>query len=211
MIIGLGNKDNRAADRAFTLIELLVVVSILAAVTAAVVACLAAGIRVWETASVVGVRERELFSAAEIVRKDLVNIATFPGIPFEGTVAMMRFHTKVAGVWQADESGPGDQWQNGHLGEAVFQVDGNTGNFCRMRRRAVQGTEDWQDVEVLAGGIARVVFGYGVLKEGSVEWQDAWKDSTNIPSAVKISLFPVGGSVHSTVQTTVILHPASVE
>ena len=102
-----GNMTGRGTRAGFTLIEMLVVSLILAAVIGVVVACFAAGVKVWEASLRFGAGEAEMAVELAIVEKDLMNATVFYALEFTGERQAMNAGGPIAG--RADATGDRDR------------------------------------------------------------------------------------------------------
>lgn len=167
--------------RGFTLVELLVVTAIIAVVVAAVGACLASGIRVWEVAHRFGEDEMTALTGIELVARDLANALPLRGVEFVGEPGSLAF----AAESDALPGGPG-------LCEVRYVYDAQAGELKRAVTRfpgdKAEGAQRWESVcSGLAGGGFRYRVQRGAEKS-SVEWTDNFRSVTNTPVAVEVSM-----------------------
>jgi type II secretory pathway pseudopilin PulG len=73
-----------ARAAAFSLVELLIVTAILGVVIGVLAACIAGGLRVWDTAQTFQNAEADAVLGLEILERDVGNAVPFFGVPFDG-------------------------------------------------------------------------------------------------------------------------------
>jgi prepilin-type N-terminal cleavage/methylation domain-containing protein len=165
---------------AFTLIEVMVVLLILGVTIAVIGACLAAGIRVWDSARTFGAVESDALLAIEQIGRDLRNTFEFNDIPFEGDERAVAF----PGIVRTGAEGAS------RLGRIRYALD--TAEHRLIRETAVydgRGNLEKERREALAGGVRELALAY---------WQTPRDDSpagtaTNLPAAVDITMTLITG------------------
>ena len=113
--------SRRSKQAGFTLIELLVVCAILAVVIAAIGACLAGGVRVWDTARRFHVGESEAILAMEHMSRDLGGTFVCPEITFHAERQEISFPGIV----------PGGDNKEGSLGTITYTFKQGQGTLTR--------------------------------------------------------------------------------
>lgn len=161
-----------------TLIELLVVIVILAAIVAAIGACLAGGIRVWEAAKEFNGGEVEASIGLAMMERDFANSYRFFAIGFKGSQKEMSFPHR--GVDPADPV-------SGRIGAARYFFDPAAKSLFRQTWR-FPGKEPERAVgEKVAGSIEDLTFQYTAgNSSGSDAWLAAWNDPTNMPRGIRV-------------------------
>jgi prepilin-type N-terminal cleavage/methylation domain-containing protein len=186
-------KRHAGGSAGFTLIELLVVAAILAVATAAVVGCLAAGIRVWEAASGFAADENEAMFALRTVQKDLMNAGPFYAVRVSGGPAELCLPVEM-GV--AAEGG-GEQRR---IGTVEYFADASRRGLFR-RAWPFPGEEmPRRDAERVAAQVDGVALSYwGPAGDGrAAGWRDRWENPTNLPSRVRVELLYRSGGATRT-------------
>lgn len=137
---------------AFTLIELLVAVAILGLVTTVVGACLAGGIRAWESARRFGEMDADAVLALERLERDLRN-----AIPFADEPWMCRPHalSLIGEGFAPGEDGPEARPLPRRI-EYAFEPDAG----LLRRESPVQGGGAAEPAERLADDVAEMTFEY---------------------------------------------------
>lgn len=172
----------RNKTRGFTLVELLVVTLILGVVTAAIGACIAGGIRAWESVRNFNALELNVLPALEIFEKELRNSIEFFGIDFEGADQELKFAEIIRG------SDAGSRLPR--IGTVRYFFNATHGTVLR---KAWAYPEDEPDkAEVMMSRISGMDLDYFYVMEtpaGNVgEWDDFRERGTNLVHGVKIHL-----------------------
>ena len=145
--------NSKPAKAAFSLIELLVVGALLAIVIAAIGACLAGGIRVWDAARRFDVVEGDAALALDLMARDIRNALTFNGVPFEAEPETIGF----AGVVRGSEGGFADEGEGAALGSIAYRLDGAERALMRVTAVHPDGRER---AEPVADAVAALRFLY---------------------------------------------------
>ncbi len=153
----------------FTLVELLVVCTILAIVISAIAACLAGGIRVWDSARSFHVGESDTMLAMEYMRRDLGATFSFPGIPLTVKQREMSF----PGIVHEDPEG------KGKLGTIAYAFRSSDG---ALERRTAVYPDGQPRIEVLLSDAREVSF-----QAGFAQNMDSLV-STGLPARVDIEI-----------------------
>ena len=189
-----------AAIVGFTLIELLLVTAIIGVVAAAIVACVAGGIRVWENARNFNRVEAEAFVGLAIMEKDLRNTFPFHGIPFKGDEGSFSF----PGLVSTEE---GEE----RIGTIGYRI-GRDGTVLLRKAWPYAAPEPADDrAEPVLVGLA--VFGGNYYRPGKEPgaagfWQSGWSDVSNMPARVRIT-FAADSEGKETGFERIVLLPAS--
>jgi prepilin-type N-terminal cleavage/methylation domain-containing protein len=161
---------------AFTLIELLVVTAILAVVVGVIGACLAGGIRVWETAREFATLEKEALVGLSLMEKDLMNRLPIHAIGFEGKETSLSLPAMLT-------AGGAPQ-----IGAVEYTL--NPGNGVLMRReRDYRGAYVREEPWVVNVAAMKLAYFNLVKGEGSASvWKELAAPVTNFPDRVDITL-----------------------
>lgn len=202
--------ENLRRSKAFTLIELLVVVCILAVVTGSIAACLAGGIRIWETARNFDAVTANAMVGLRIMEKDLVNAFRFHGIDFNGKEKEVSFPGLVM-TRTPDEQNLDVQ----RIGTVRYFFNREGKNLTREDRPYPGGTSGGRSEKIVLNlrdlNLAYyhlpekgkpVRGGYIKAPESGGVWQDF---ATNFPDIVRIELFLETGADVVKIERTVIL------
>lgn len=176
-------------DAAFSLIELLVVTAIIGVVVAAIGACLAGGIRVWDSARTFNETEAETLVAFRLMRKDLANTFRFPGIPLTGDGEQLE----MAGVQVSPPEPGADEALTGRVGAIAYRWDRSGRTWLREWIPFAWDESDLRRTltEVLVRDVRGVALQYAAAPEaggGELRWAEAWSNPTNLPVAVQVEL-----------------------
>jgi len=157
-----------AANTGFTLAELLVVTLILGMVLAIIGACLAGGIRAWDTARTLNKANVEAAVGLRIMEKDFVNSFRFYRIGFVGETKKVSFPGLV---------GDDDPKQIGMIEYA----------FDRSSRVLFRTEFSYSDDTLRAHDPERIIRG---LRDMALEYnsRNSWEGTTNFPVKVTIRL-----------------------
>lgn len=164
--------------RGLTLIELLVVTAIMGIVIAAIGACLAGGLRVWDAAQNFGSVESQAYFGLREWARDLRN--TFPcncEIAFKGELQTMSFPTMVTGV---DDDDPGIV----EIGRVEYSFERSEGQLVRRLYRTQGGSERELPPDVCISGIKEMSFSHYYDRAGA----DLPSPCLTMPFAVDIEL-----------------------
>jgi hypothetical protein len=185
---------------------MLITLSLIALASAAVMATVAGGFRVWTRASSYKVSEQAALLAFEGLRRDLHSAAPFRLLPFSGVYDELSF----AAVSADRERAPAAS----HLGRRGYFLDDRHHVLCRsfalFREAGDVGVKE--RCEVVLEDVQRVRFEYYGLKGGGgtaeAGWSQSWEEP-HAPDAVKISVTVQDGRQAAGSYATVIsLSPA---
>ncbi len=157
--------------RGFTLIELLIVVSIMAIVISVIGACLAGGIKAWDTARTFNNLENNAFIALDIMGRDIRNSLTLYNIGFDGKQSEISFPAYI-------------NKDNGQsVGIIKYELD--------KKKHAILRIENsWRGKEIqrerLLSNVKSIKFSY--YKESTSTWQNVGESITNFPDRVGIKI-----------------------
>lgn len=165
----------------FTLLELLVVVAILAIVVAAIGACLAAGMRVWDTARRYGRGEPQAALACAMIERDVVNSFRFHAISFSGSVDTVAMPA-LLGTGGADEAGVR------RIGTVRYFLGPDGRGLLRKSWVYPEPEPPPEAAEVLAAPVETLQFRYAGAGAPADAWRDAWNDPSNMPWKVKVEI-----------------------
>jgi prepilin-type N-terminal cleavage/methylation domain-containing protein len=186
--------------RGFTLIELLVVLTILAVVFSVIAASVAAGVRVWATASKFGVAESESVIGLQIMERDLMNAIPFYAISPAGSRTDISFASIIVPGAEASAAAKGDIAAR-RIGTVSYVFDGSA--RALLRTQVAYGGAPERAERIVSGltGISMEYYRQDGTGKGHGTWQDSWTDPTNLPAAVSITLSFVDreGGIKSTV------------
>lgn len=190
-------KRGGAAQRqGFTLLEVMVVAAILGIVIAAVGACLAAGMRVWDATRRYASGEPQLALACAMLERDIVNTFPFYSISFSGTVDTVQ----MPALLKAEDPASAD------AAAAEVRRVGTVRYFWARERSAIL-RKAWvyprpeppdASGEVVASSVSRFQFRFAGPGAGGETWRDTWTDASNMPTRVQVSvelLHDAGGGV----------------
>jgi hypothetical protein len=172
----------------FTLIELLVVITTSIIVAAAVGACLAGGIRVWEAAQRFNRPESDAIVAMALLSTDLGSTFVFSGIPFDAQASRLSF----PGIVEDDDEG--------RLGAISYELSGRM-----LLRQTVPYPEGIPGVERLVTDVLSITFKYEYRENdtGLVSTGMPWKidfeillDDDDGPITISRTFrIPIGGGL----------------
>ena len=174
----MGNVQHRTSNvqhpMAFTLIELLIVTAILGVVIGAIGACLAGGIRVWDSARTFNLLERDGSIGLAVMEKDLMNALPIHAIGFEGREDAVKFPALLTA---------GDDVQVGSVEYSFDEYD----------RALVRREWSYEGVEVrkerLMENVEDVAMTYFRPPEGDeATWKERDAPATNFPGKVEVAL-----------------------
>lgn len=195
------NVHRRPAPKAgFTLLELLIVTAILGIVTAAIGACLAAGIRVWTIARSFGAVENDAWIALELVQRDVENALPFEPIAFEGDETSIAF----AGLVRDADGG------GGRIGTIRYAFDRAERSLLRESQPYTVRSSPGQPVrEVVLEGVESLRITYARLERNTGEAieQTGWNSATSMPDTVAFELRMRGAHPPDRLSRTVRLPP----
>lgn len=182
----------------FTLIELVVVLAILGVLTASIAACIAGGIRVWDSARTFDSVESDAVLVFRRFEKDVRNAFLFYEIPFKGAGEAVSFPGLI-------EPASERQALVSRIGTVQYSFDRDTGVLSRKKWTFPQ-TDAREDP--LLDGIHAVAFSYYHRldgPQGSGTWQDIWDSETNFPERVRIRLTLGGGEDVAVIERSIFL------
>jgi len=193
-LLSTGLRQRGRRRGAFTLIELLVVTAILGVVVAAVGACLAGGIRVWDVARQFNRYEADALIGFQVMRRDIGQAMPFEAAPLAGTYDGLEF-TGVTAV--PDAAGLDEAVLR--LARVRYYLDYDRQAWCRAVAPFGWGEgRPPEVVEVLISDVDTVALRYAAAPEDGESssasgWSDSWENPTNLPAVVEAEL-SVGGS-----------------
>lgn len=160
----------------FTLIELLVVSLILALTVAAIGACLAGGLRVWDAARRFGAVESEGILALHAVSADLRNTFRFSAAGFEGGPDSVTFPALVRLQGLEDPE----------LGTITYTFQRADGS---LQRRTTLFKTAREETDIVAQNVVGFELIYIVDRDPGNPGVSAWnKGTTNLPDHVQVTL-----------------------
>jgi type II secretory pathway component PulJ len=173
----------RRQNVAFTLLETLVSIAILSAMTAALAAGFAGGLRVWQAVAQLTHGEIAMQTAWVIVARDVMNARPCRDFPFDGDSQAMSFASaRVAGSPENHDEEPV---------EVRYRFDPDQGVLSRRAQRALGDAEQRpaDGAERLLANLAALSFEYWAEpdEEDAVPtWRAEWKDPQTLPRAVRM-------------------------
>lgn len=194
----------------FTLLEVMVVAAILGIVIAAVGACLAAGMRVWDSARRYTSGEPQLALACAMLERDVLNAFQFYAISFSGTVDSVR----MPALLRTEDPASADS------GASQVRRVGTVRYFWARERNAIL-RKAWVypkpepadgSGEVVATAVSRLQFKFAGPGSGGETWRDTWSDVSNMPSRVQVIaglLQDSGGGVFERTVTRMVTNSVS--
>lgn len=162
----------------FTLIELLVVTTILGVLVGVIGACIASGIRVWDTARKFNTIEADAIVALEMMERDLRNTFPYGRIRFHGDARSVT----MPGIVQGPEE------QGSGLGTVGYSVDRGAGAL--VRTAGLYGGGEGL-AETVARNVRQLDLEYYRIdrpKGQPPQWQQQRGAATNLPDKVMVRL-----------------------
>ena len=182
--------------RAFTLIEMLVVTAVMGLVIACVGACLAGGIRVWESTRTFNRVESEVYYALHVMERDLHNTFAFHGVPFSGGSGAATFP-----AWYLAPEAEAVR----RIGAVQYTFDPYAGVLLRGHW-AFPDSPNALSGEPLIQGVRRFGLRYRGGAPGRLGgWQEQWSDPTNHPHAVEVSIAMEGRDDTEPYEKTIVM------
>jgi prepilin-type N-terminal cleavage/methylation domain-containing protein len=179
-----------ALSSAFSLIELLIVTAILGVVIGVLGACIAGGLRVWDTARAFQNAEAGAVLGLEVLERDLMNAVPLYAVPFNGNAAGIE----MAGP-MADAEG------RTRLGTIRYRYDRSAGRLLRAAWAFPGEPPDENRGEALLTRLRGLDWEFCVVRERSDETDPTddesapaeriadWSgEATNLPAAVRVRL-----------------------
>ncbi len=208
------SRRNVSSIRAFTLIELLIVASILAVVVGSIGTCLAAGIRVWETARRFNRLEGGAVIGMAIMEKDMVNLITSRVLPFAGGEKEISIPSILESL---DASGRHSEG----IGIVKYSFRPDKGLVIR-KQWAYSGDEPPHEAaETIIRNVSDFSLSYyhhaplaagAAGSEGSVGgWRTEWAGTTNLPAAIRVRILRTDGEDRTSMEKTVLMPLAKRE
>ena len=198
-----------ASRRGFTLIELLVVTAILALLVAAIGACVAAGIRVWDTARRTGLAETETAVFLRVLQRDLMNAFRFYAVPFSGEATAVSFPGLTVGT-DGPPAGDGHRQDDYRVATLGYRFDPSTRCVFRTQQSFPEGARQETKLLTLTDNF-RLQYAAAPGRAGAtVAWTDRWVDATNFPERVQIVFSTSRGADSMPCQRTFILPVTNV-
>ena len=174
----------------------------MALVIAVIAACIAGGLRVWDTARAFQTSEAEMTMGLDMMERDLINAVPFYGIEFEGETRSVTFPG-----WVSGEDG------ERRIGAIRYRFDVILGRLLRDAWVFPGDPPDDRRSEALASRIRAFEMEYFVFQDLSdstdpsdqSDTRGQWADSaTNFPAAVRIRLTLDEGSPPISVTRTIV-------
>jgi prepilin-type N-terminal cleavage/methylation domain-containing protein len=182
--------------RGFTLIELLVVTAIVGVVSAAIVGCFAAGIRLWDTARSFGHAEGQATLALLEAERDLRNAIPLSMLTFVGAAdavtipALVRNAAAPAGGRRA-------------IGSIRYRYDRATGSLLKQSWIYPAAPPAEGEGVTVAEGLEAFTCRYRATP--AAEWREGWEDPTNLPARVSLALVCTSGTTRIVLQREIHL------
>lgn len=183
---------------AFTLVELLVVILITATIGSVVIACFMGGVRAYDRVHDFGQSETDAYIAFEMLERDLKNVVSVRGVPFEGDSTIMQF-AALKVIPAADNS-------RSDVSIVRYWYSPQSGvvrSVSELGEDAVSSSEE----ESITSGRLDMQFAYsgsGTRGDGVSGWNDIWQSSTGFPQQVRIS-FQVDGDDGKKIERIIVL------
>jgi len=180
---------------AFTLIELLIITAILSVVIGVIGACLAGGIRVWDSARSFARVEKDAAYGLSILERDVANALPLPNLGFEGSETKMRFPIRIVADGQPA------------MGDVIYAYDASAGALVRSVEPYRTG-KDSRGPERLLTGVETAAFRYAALRKGDGggrAWQSMGQSTTNFPGRIEIEMDLVDGEQRMVVRREMLL------
>jgi prepilin-type N-terminal cleavage/methylation domain-containing protein len=207
--------------RGFTLIEILLVTAILAVLIAVLGACIGGGLRVWDSARVVGKVEGQALLGLRLLERDLMNAQVFDGIQFAGRSRDVSFAALIRSETAPGAAGAGgtlspaarnDSLADWRLGTVTYVFDGTA--HAMLRSGAAYGVAfPGRPPEKVVQYLHDIRFEYGtpgLAGNGGGQWQSEWSARTNLPDCVRAHLtFVEGDAPPVTISRTIVLPGAA--
>ncbi len=182
--------------------EVLIVVAILGIVITVIGACLAAGMRVWDTVRQYSKSEPQLAMACVMMERDVINAFSFHAMVFSGTVDGVCVPAMVRGAeaTSAAESG----FDIKHIGSV---------RYFWIKDRQTLGRKEWvypvseppdTAAEIVAESVVRLQWRYAAASDAPGVWRDTWTDPSNMPQRVKMEAELSPGSGGYRMERTVV-------
>ncbi len=168
----------------FTLIELLVVTCIIGVLSAAIVGCFAAGVRLWDAARAFGGDEGEATLALLEAERDLRNALPVRVVPFAGDA-----HTLTMAGLVRDEREPGTVHRV--LGSIRYRFDPADGKL--LKQTWPYPAPPPADREGIAIAKRLESFTCRYYEAEAAQWLDQWEDPSNMPTRVSLDLACTSG------------------
>jgi prepilin-type N-terminal cleavage/methylation domain-containing protein len=198
----------RPSTDAFTFIELLIVTVILGIVTAVLVACVAGGIRVWESARRFDTVENEAMLGLASVQKDVMNAFAFYAAPFRGGPRQMRFASLVETPAESGET-------ETRIATVDYSMDVGAGRLTRLARVFPEEEAVTRHGESIVENLDDARLWYAAASDNrkapGAAWADVWEDPTNLPQRVRVDLTFEDGGQQRMFSRTFIIPVAGVE
>ena len=147
-------------------------------------ACLAGGMRVWDSAREFNRAEAGAVVALQVIERDLHNTFPFHAVPFRGDVDGMAFPGLLPRETDAGEPDFG-------LGTVTYSYNRNDRSLLRRTTDLPAAASDGEPAEELLDGLTELRLRYyepPVEKGATGKWVDTWANPTNFPSRVRLDL-----------------------
>jgi len=179
----------------FTLIELIVVTAILGVVIGVIGACLAGGIRVWDSARTFNTLERDALIGLAMMEKDLMNELPIHAIAFEGAPDSVKLPALLRTA------------EGMAVGSVEYSFDEHDRTLVR-RERSCEGAD--LRTERLMENLKNIALTYFSLQKGDdknakVTWKEMDAPVTNFPGKVVVALLLSDADRKFEITRTVIL------
>lgn len=182
------NSPRRIVRRSgFSLIELLVATAILGGIIAVTAACLAAGMRLWTSASGYARGEPDIYRAMDWMRRDWANAFDFYAMPCAGEA--MAFVFPGLAIAPDVPSGGGTGIVR-RVCRIKYFMDRSKGAFCRKEWFFPESEPADATAVQLVRGVEWVEFHYRGESFSGTDggWQEAWTDGSNSPCEVRVRI-----------------------
>ncbi len=187
----------------FTLIELLVATAILGGIIAVTGACLAGGMRLWETAHGYARGEPDIYFAMNWMRRDWANTFRFYAIQCKGAEDSVVFPGLAISVDGPAGDGTGIVRR---ICQIKYFMDRPNSAFCRKQWFFPEPEPGDVLSEKLVSDVDVVEFRYRRHPLSGPEggWQEAWTDGSNLPHEVRVRIHPSGQRVRGEIVERVL-------
>lgn len=195
--------SGESEKQSFTLIEALIVTAIMAVVASAIGACLAGGLKAWDSTRDFMEVETDALMDLERFRSDLVNSTHFHDIEFTGEKTSVSFP-----LLTVPGSGNDRDPEIRRTGTVkYFFDDGNKALYRKQWFYPDPEPGDARPGDLLVSRLEDVTMEYfrkpGEETDGA--WLQSWENATNFPGRVKLTLDFLPGTRPGRIVRTVVL------